>query len=338
MSSIVTPDYSELLTKFVVIPNNIFTIQFNVLEIDEQLVLRNTVCFIFKTFFETVSYHKINPIKLKAFIKDVSEKYNDVPYHNFYHATQVLHTTYLLIKTCNLFNSIDSDILFSTLVSALVHDIGHPGNTNSFEVNTCSELAYRYNDISVLEQHHCYLTFELIKQHNLFENYTNDEFMLCRKTIIQNIIGTDMSNHKNILDIMEHKKSTGFNFTNQHDDQFLIAKILLHASDISNPIQEYKLCEEWARKINLEFQSQVRKEKEKGLKPFINYHFDSKQWFYEHELGYINFVCEPFWKVLTVIFPDLKPFYEQIIFNSGIYEKNIMSFFVIENKFDISEY
>lgn len=36
------------------------------------------------------------------------------------------------------------------------------GKNNQFHVNSQSELAQRYNDISVLENHHCAITFAVL--------------------------------------------------------------------------------------------------------------------------------------------------------------------------------
>ena len=94
-------DYSDLLNKFIIIPDDIFTIKFDVLKIDDTFILRNIVCYIFKTFFEIMDYQKVNSIYLKGFIKDVCDKYNDVSYHNFYHATHILHTTYVYLNNVN---------------------------------------------------------------------------------------------------------------------------------------------------------------------------------------------------------------------------------------------
>jgi len=315
-------DHSDLLSKFLIIPDNIFTAKFDVLQVDDTFILRNIVCYIFKTFFERMDYQKINSIYLKGFVKDVCDKYNSVSYHNFYHATHILHTTYLLIEECELFYKLNVDVLFGILISALVHDIGHPGNNNLFEINTCSELACRYNDLSVLEQYHCNLAFGLIKKHNIFENFNHEEFIICRKTIINAILGTDMANHKSILDIMKTRKDKGFNF-DSIDDQYLLAKILVHAADIGNPIQEYQQCEAWARKVSFEFYLQTEKEKEKGLKPFTSFNINSSTSFYNHEMKYINFVCRPYWETLSDLFTNLKPFYEQININYDLYSKEL---------------
>ena len=40
---------------------------------------------------------------------------------------------------------------FTLLFSALCHDVGHTGRTNSFEINVMSKLAIRYNDRSVIQ-------------------------------------------------------------------------------------------------------------------------------------------------------------------------------------------
>lgn len=315
-------DYSELLNKYLIIPDDIFTNHFNVLKIDDPFILRNIVCYIFKTFFENMDYHKINSTSLKLFVKDVCENYNKVSYHNFYHATHILHTTYMLLEQCDLFTKLNPHVSFSILISALVHDIGHPGNNNLFEINTCSELACRYNDLSVLEQYHCHLAFELIKQYNLFENYSNDEFIICRKTIINAILGTDMANHRSIHETMKLKKETGFNF-DSIDDQYLIAKIFVHASDIGNPIQDHELCETWARKVSYEFYLQTEKEKEKGLKPFTSFNINSATSFYSHEMKYITYVCKPYWETISELFIELKPLYVQINSNYTQYAETL---------------
>jgi hypothetical protein len=44
---------------------------------------------------------------------------------------------------------------FSLILSAIGHDMDHPGLNNAYQINALTELAVAYNDSSPLENHHC---------------------------------------------------------------------------------------------------------------------------------------------------------------------------------------
>lgn len=61
----------------------------------------------------------------------------------------------------------------AALIAATVHDVDHPGRTNSFLCNAGSELAILYNDTAVLESHHAALAFQITTRDdkcNIFKN------------------------------------------------------------------------------------------------------------------------------------------------------------------------
>jgi hypothetical protein len=328
-------DISVLENKHIILPNQMFTLDLNILEI-EGLLLSSIIMHIFKTFIIRLNYQKVSPIDLKEFIIDVCDAYLDVPYHNLHHATNVLHMTYIILDKCSLFEKVNHDILFATLISALVHDIGHPGNNNLFEINTSSELALKYNDLSVLEQYHCALSFNIINKNNLHSNMTHEEFILFRKTIISCILGTDMSHHNSSVDFLKIKKNSGFNF-NILDEQILVCKFILHGVDIGNPIQNNVICEEWSRLINNEFENQSIKEFELGLtttKPqaFCELHFISG------EIKYIEFICKPYWKELNDIFPELNYEFCKITNNLNIFIEKLNKMSIKTLDFEIEQY
>lgn len=83
---------------------------------------------------------------------------------------------YILICFCFcsfLQSSLDQLDEVAALIAATVHDVDHPGRTNSFLCNAGSELAILYNDTAVLESHHAALAFQLTvrdSKSNIFKN------------------------------------------------------------------------------------------------------------------------------------------------------------------------
>lgn len=310
-------DLSILDNKYINLPSELFTQDMNILDLEAGL-LSHIILAIFKLFIKNMEYNKVSPLALKDFVIDVCDAYLEVPYHNLHHATNVLHTTYILLDKCGMFQKLDPDVLFATLIAAFVHDVGHPGNNNLFEVNTCSELALRYNDFSVLEQYHCATGFELIKKHNLHSLMSQQDFRTFRKTIVSCIMGTDMSQHKSMTDLLISKKVSCFDLSSLNE-QILLCKLLLHAADIGNPIHSLELCEKWARLVSQEFHNQIVKEKELGFTPFCSLDIHCEMSFLTSEIGYIKFVCQPYWNALYVLFPEYKEQVERIQENLRVF-------------------
>lgn len=74
-----------------------------------------------------------------------------IPYHNNLHSADVAHSTSVLLDTLQIFSPLE---VFAAVVAAIVHDVDHPGRTNTFLVKRGAPLALLYNDRSVLENHH----------------------------------------------------------------------------------------------------------------------------------------------------------------------------------------
>ena len=64
--------------------------------------------------------------------------------------------------------------------------------------NSDSDLAKMYNDITVLENHHAALAFQLTTSDdrvNILKNLDRDSYRLMRQGIIDLVLATDMSKH-----------------------------------------------------------------------------------------------------------------------------------------------
>ncbi|RHY32215.1 hypothetical protein DYB32_002752 [Aphanomyces invadans] len=90
----------------------------------------------------------ITPTTFAAFVAAVEHYHRDVRYHNFYHAFSVTQMAYTLLAP-NPVASVEDLDLIAALVACLGHDLDHPGHSNDFEVATASDLALRYNDVSL---------------------------------------------------------------------------------------------------------------------------------------------------------------------------------------------
>lgn len=87
---------------------------------------------------------------------------------------------------CFIQSSLDQLDEVAALIAATVHDVDHPGRTNSFLCNAGSELAILYNDTAVLESHHAALAFQLTirdGKSNIFKNTDRSvgATLLCRR-------------------------------------------------------------------------------------------------------------------------------------------------------------
>ena len=80
-----------------------------------------------------------------------------------------------------------------TLLACLSHDVGHPGLTNNFLVETGHELAIRYNDASPLENMHAAVALNLAKPYLRTRPSTDQKQN--RALWIGLLLATDMKEH-----------------------------------------------------------------------------------------------------------------------------------------------
>jgi hypothetical protein len=73
---------------------------------------------------------------LFEFATTIQKNYFDNPYHSFYHAIDVTYIVYYLMEDMSLADQLD--LTFSDkailLISALGHDVLHPGTNNLYQV------------------------------------------------------------------------------------------------------------------------------------------------------------------------------------------------------------
>lgn len=227
---------------------------------------------------------------LEQFIEAAEGRYlKTCPYHNWFHAVDVSHCVYRQLRAWAAEAYLSSPERFALLVSAVAHDMGHPGLNNAFLAETSHELALRYNDRSPLENLHCAQLFELTGQPrcNVFAGLSRADFLEARKTCIEAILHTDNSHHfamiKDVQMLYEVNSHTfdaqrgaadleqfrpgrdAVEHLRQPESKKLLVRVSLHVADISNPTRPFRICRIWAWKIMEEFFLQGDQEKALGL-------------------------------------------------------------------------
>jgi len=209
--------------------------------------------------------------------------------------------------------------MLAFLVSALAHDVGHPGLTNSYQINSRSDLALIYNDTSVLENFHITQTYKILqkKEFNIFENYDREESNILRKRIIQCILATDMSFHTKMcvnmkLKLTNHQIELGKNVDRlvkqlettyaKFDSKQEILNLTLHAADLGHNTKVFKITQTWAYMLSEEFFAQGDLEIKQNLP--ISFLCDrSTANIPKSQVGFIREIIIPCFQLLENIFP-----------------------------------
>uniref|UniRef100_A0A3B3BX83 Phosphodiesterase n=1 Tax=Oryzias melastigma TaxID=30732 RepID=A0A3B3BX83_ORYME len=211
---------------------------------------------------------------LRSWLQVIEANYHSSnSYHNSSHAADVLHATAYFLCKERVKQSLDPIDEVAALIAATVHDVDHPGRTNSFLCNAGSELAILYNDTAVLESHHAALAFQITTRDdkcNIFKNIERNEYRTLRQAIIDMVLATEMTKHfehvnKFVNSINKPLAESVKSILTSPENRILVKRMLIKCADISNPCRPQELCIEWAGRISEEYFAQTDEEKRQGL-------------------------------------------------------------------------
>lgn len=123
--------------------------------------------------------------------------YDQNPYHNVVKIIELTRNFHYFVKTGELMQIFSDLNVMSGFLSCLLCDVSHPGVNNGFLIAMRHVKAIRYNDRSVLENHHCAIAFKLLldPQNDIFELLSEAQYWYVRQAIIKMILSSDISNH-----------------------------------------------------------------------------------------------------------------------------------------------
>uniref|UniRef100_A0A8C4Y2N9 Phosphodiesterase n=1 Tax=Gopherus evgoodei TaxID=1825980 RepID=A0A8C4Y2N9_9SAUR len=253
---------------------------FDIFELEAATHKRPLVYLGLKMFarFGICEFLNCSESTLRSWLQVIEANYHSSnSYHNSTHSADVLHATAYFLSKERVKQTLDPIDEVAALIAATVHDVDHPGRTNSFLCNAGSELAILYNDTAVLESHHAALAFQLTARDdkcNIFKNMERNEYRTLRQAIIDMVLATEMTKHfehvnkfvnsiNKPLAALEENGSK--NVLTSPENRILIKRMLIKCADISNPCRPLEQCIEWAGRISEEYFAQTDEEKRQSL-------------------------------------------------------------------------
>ncbi len=215
------------------------------------------------TFFRKIKPNNVPTIKIEHLLHEVFSRYKFAPYHNVAHGfsvTQLFNSFANKVKQQDIFST---KHLFACYVACLAHDIGHKGRGNGYMIASKNKLVSLTLGSSVLERYHINVIMKILNKSNsnVFENFSNEEQLEAKKTLMEGILSTDMSVH---FDMM--KKFNDFPKDAIKANDNFVTGFVIHACDIGKACLEYESYLAWGKLLLQEFNNQTISEAKNGLK------------------------------------------------------------------------
>ncbi|KAJ3332434.1 hypothetical protein HDU76_000247 [Blyttiomyces sp. JEL0837] len=246
-----------------------------------------------------IEHFNLNETVARAYFTKIEDKYRPLPYHNSYHAADVLYTVNVLILSdpalAENFTKLE---IFGAFLASAVHDVDHPGVNNNFLVQSSHPLAIFYNDISVLEYHHASKAFEIAQapETDIFAAFKPEHRKELRKLIIAMVVATDMSKHFEIINKLKSKISTSALKLDESADRAQVLEIAIKCADLNNPAKPLEQCKKWAFCVLDEFFKQGDRERVLGL-PVSIFMDRNDTNIPKCQIGFIDILVSPLFEV-----------------------------------------
>jgi cAMP-specific phosphodiesterase 4 len=255
---------------------------------------------------------------LVNFAKECETQYKPNTFHNWAHAVDCAYAVGRTLALTEADKYMPEHGQFGLLVSALGHDLGHPGLNNPYLIETSHELAVMYNDRSPLENMHCAKLFEILKtkETNPFGTIEEGLYREVRKGIIEGILHTDLIKHNDMvkeLSLLYQMNSEAFDGPERtmagdevlQDNVQLLYNSILHTSDIGNAMKPWVLAKRLAQMLLDEYFAIGDLEKAKGI-PVQMLNDREKVNIPNSQIGFLEFLVTPLAEAMVALFQPLE--------------------------------
>ena len=218
--------------------------------------------------------------ELHDYVSLIASRYNDVPFHNFHHASHVTMSAAKLMKRILSPKGIDttgdrveelrqihdstygisSDPLmqFAIVFAALIHDVDHTGLPNATLVKMKTSTAIAYQNKSIAEQNSVDVAWSLLMRPD-FENLracifsTRSELQRFRQILVNAVMATDIAD-KDLRELRKTQWDRAFDATKEQVPDTdrkatIVMDCILQASDVSHTMQHFLTYMKWNERL-----------------------------------------------------------------------------------------
>jgi hypothetical protein len=242
-----------------------------------------------------------------SFLRHAEATYKETPYHSACHAADALQAAYCLLSAPGIAEHVTPVEALSVFIAMAIHDAGHPGTNNAWQVASSTELALRYNDRSVLENMHASRGWtECIISSGLLDALSQEERAAFRKLTLQLVLATDVSVHHEHISRLKtkmHATSTGIDLR-AAEDRLLALIVIVKSADISNGARPRLLALRWTELSVAEFWRQGDAERAQQL-PVSSYCDRRHPNVPGSQVGFLRFLVMDGFTLLSELSPAL---------------------------------
>ncbi|XP_046371544.1 cGMP-specific 3',5'-cyclic phosphodiesterase-like isoform X6 [Haliotis rufescens] len=241
----------------------------------------------------------------------VKKNYRPVTYHNWRHAFNVCQTMFTMLFTGQLRPLFGDLEIYALMVACLCHDLDHRGTNNAFQVKVASPLAMLYST-SVLEHHHFDHCIMILNSegNNIFQSLSPGDYRKAIKMLEHAILSTDLAiyfkKRGDFKSLIEGGEQT---FDSKYKKDLLKA-MMMTACDVAAIAKPWDIQQNVAQLVAGEFFEQGDIEKTKlGEQPIPMMDRDKKDELPKMQVGFIDAICMPVYKLFASMTDKLDPLY-----------------------------
>ncbi|XP_034837406.1 cGMP-specific 3',5'-cyclic phosphodiesterase-like [Maniola hyperantus] len=306
-----TEDTSKLCQD--VIPSaeiyNLYSFQFHDFDLSDEDTCRATLRMFLQC--NLVEKFHIPYDVLCRWILSVKKNYRPVKYHNWRHALNVAQTMFAMLKTGKMERFMSDLEILGLLVACLCHDLDHRGTNNAFQTKTESPLAILYST-STMEHHHfdqCVMILNS-ESNNIFQALSPCDYRNVMRVVETAILSTDLAMYfKKKSKFLELVENGEFDWQSREKKE-LLCGMMMTACDVSAIAKPWEVQHKIAKLVADEFFDQGDLEKlQLNQQPIAMMDREKKDELPQMQVGFIDMICLPLYKVLSDTFPWIQPLY-----------------------------